>query len=253
MLFSIPALIIMSYLGGVISIASPCSGLMLPLFFANTFSKKTQLFKNTMFFSLGALVFTVPLGISFAYLILFLNTKFHFLYVILGIIFIVIGALTILGLWDKFSVKTNLVFKNTYASSFFLGLVSALSLGSCTGPILGLIITAGANVNVLWVSLFMFIYVLGIVTPFLLIALGFEKLNFLKRLFIKGKIFKFNIANKQFIIHSTNIISGTLFIVIGIIFTFYSASSFKLFDILVINYESVLTLQDKLIEFLINK
>lgn len=253
MLFSIPALIVMSYLGGVISIASPCSGLMLPLFFANTFSKKTQLFKNTVFFSLGALVFTVPLGVSFAYLILFLNNKFHFLYIVLGLLFIVIGVLTILGIWDKFSIKTKLVFKNNYVSSFLLGLVSALSLGSCTGPVLGLIITAGSNLNVLWVSVFMFIYVLGIVTPFLLIALGFEKLNFLKRVFIKGKVFTVKIGKTKLYIHTTNIISGVLFLIIGFIFALYSASSFKLFDILVINYNNVLTLQDKIIEFLINK
>jgi len=243
----------MSYVGGVISIASPCSGLMLPLFFANTFSKKTQLFKNTLFFSLGALVFTVPVGISFSYLILFLNTKFPFLYTFLGFLFILIGVLTILGLWDKFSLKINSNIKSDYSSSFILGVISALSLGSCTGPILGLIVTTSASISIAFVSFLMFIYVLGIITPFLLISLGFEKVNFLKRVFIKGHIFKIKVSKKTFFIHTTNIISGFLFILIGVIFAFYSASSFKLFDVLVINYNSLLTLQDKLINFFINK
>lgn len=253
MLFSVPALVIMSYIGGVISIASPCSGLMLPLFFANTFNKKTQLFKNTLFFSLGALVFTVPAGVSFAYLILFLNTKFSFLYNFIGVLFIVIGLLTVLGLWDKFSLKINSNIKSGYSSSFVLGVISALSLGSCTGPILGLIVTTGASISVTLVSFLMFIYVLGIITPYLLISLGLEKVNFLKRVFIKGHIFKIKVVKSIFYIHTTNIISGSLFILIGVIFAFYSASSFKLFDLLVINYNNMLTLQDKLIEFFINK
>jgi cytochrome c biogenesis protein CcdA len=242
------ALVIISYLGGILSIASPCSGLMLPLYFANTFSKKTNLVKHTLLFSLGALLFAIPLAVIFSYLLFYLNTSFTFFYSIFGALFIIFGVLVILGFGDKLTIKTHTKVGSSYFSSFILGLVASFSLGACTGPILGLILTVSGTQSFLVSSVLMSFYVLGIITPFILISFGVEKLNFLKTIVVKGKTF--TLKNTK--IHSTNLVAGVLFILVGFVFILYKGSSIDVYNKLSVNYDFMLTLQDRLIELFFN-
>jgi cytochrome c biogenesis protein CcdA len=160
-------LITIAYLGGILSIASPCSGLMLPLFFANTFSKKTTLVRHTILFSLGALAFSIPLSLGFSYLLFRLNGVVNILYLLFGVVFIVFGFFLIVGKTPLSKFKLNYKFSQSWQSSFILGIVSTVSLGACSGPVLGVVLTASATIGFLGSALLMFIYVLGIITPFI--------------------------------------------------------------------------------------
>ncbi|HSL37639.1 MAG TPA: cytochrome c biogenesis protein CcdA, partial [Arthrobacter sp.] len=52
-----------AFLGGVLTLLSPCSALLLPAFFAYAFSTKSRLVARTGLFYLGLLSTLVPLGI----------------------------------------------------------------------------------------------------------------------------------------------------------------------------------------------
>ncbi|BAS07616.1 biogenesis protein [Arthrobacter sp. Hiyo4] len=51
-----------AFLGGILTLLSPCSALLLPAFFAYAFSTKTRLVARTALFYLGLLSTLVPLG-----------------------------------------------------------------------------------------------------------------------------------------------------------------------------------------------
>src|SRR3972149_12058018 len=61
--FVAPSLIV-AYLGGVLSIISPCSIAVLPAFFAITFREKEKLRRAVLIFSLGLISVFVPIGIG---------------------------------------------------------------------------------------------------------------------------------------------------------------------------------------------
>src|SRR5713101_1292251 len=53
-----------AFLGGVLSLLSPCSALLLPAFFAYAFTSKTQLLGRTLLFLAGLATVFVPLGLG---------------------------------------------------------------------------------------------------------------------------------------------------------------------------------------------
>ncbi|WP_346958293.1 hypothetical protein [uncultured Arthrobacter sp.] len=52
-----------AFLGGVLTLLSPCSALLLPAFFAYAFATKTRLVARTVLFYAGLLSRLVPLGV----------------------------------------------------------------------------------------------------------------------------------------------------------------------------------------------
>ncbi len=246
--------LLIGFLGGVLSLLSPCSGVLLPSFFALIFKSKKSLFLNTLFFSLGVLILALPLGIGSAFIFSFFLKWGKILFKSLGIFFILVSLLTLIGsnLLPHLNFLQKARFKKyNYLSSFSFGFISALSLGTCSGPILGAIATlAGSSQSRFFATILMFFYTLGILTPFLLIAFGVDKSNYLKKIFVKGKLLKISIGSKVIFIHSTNIISALLFLFLGIIFYFYSASLLSFETSLNINVDKLLNLQDNLLNLL---
>lgn len=53
-----------AFLGGVLSLLSPCSALLLPAFFAYAFQSPEQLVGRTLVFYLGLCATLVPLGMG---------------------------------------------------------------------------------------------------------------------------------------------------------------------------------------------
>ncbi len=243
-----------AFLGGVVSLLSPCSGVLLPSFFALIFKSKKTLFLNTLFFSLGVLILAIPLGIGSTFFFsLFLNWG-RILFKSLGLLFMVVSVLTLFNstLLPHLNLIKTPKFKNSsYLSSFSFGFISSLSLGTCSGPVLGAIATlAGSSQSRPFAMLLMLFYTLGILTPFLLIAFGVDKSNLLKRIFVKGKLFTLSLGTKTFYIHSTNLLSSAMFLFLGIIFYFYSGSLLSFEKQLNLNVDILLNIQDNLLNLL---
>lgn len=217
--------------GGVLSFMSPCTAIILPTFFAYTFKEKTRLVWATFVFFFGLVIVYVPLGLGLSiFSARVFSTRSGF-GLILGIFFLVFGYLSFagrglldLGLGKLTPKFEGYALKNQIASIFTLGVFTGFGTTPCAGPILGAIATlAAATQNSAQAIILMGLYTFGLFLPLLLIALFIERVQLIKRV-LRGKVFKINIAKRQFSVHSTNFIAGSLFTLLGLFFLLYGNS-----------------------------
>ncbi len=213
------------FLGGILSLFSPCILPTLPAFFAYSFKEKKNLTKMTFIFFLGfALVFII-LGIIAAALGLSLvqvQENFDYIILIAGIILILFGILTFLGKGFTF-IKIARKAKSDTAGVFLLGVFFAIGFSPCVGPIIGAVLVIATTLhNYFYSALLFFVYSLGVLVPLFLLAFFYDKYNLGEKKWIQGKEVKIgNITT-----HSTKIIAGILLIIIGLIFIFFKGTNF---------------------------
>lgn len=243
---------IVAFLGGILSVLSPCSGALLPTYFAITFKSKEKLLANTLFFSLGVLLVSIPIGLGSYFIFYILSVWGKVLFNVLGVVFFLMGFLTLFDIkLIKLPDNSSSNSKKGYFGSIMFGIISAFSLGACSGPILGAIATLAASTkSYLSSTILMLFYTSGILLPFIAISFGLDRTMLLKKLFVQGKSFSITLFEREFYMHSSNIISATIFIFVGIIFMFNNGSLLNAEKLLNINVDAMLQWQDSLLEIL---
>jgi cytochrome c biogenesis protein CcdA len=209
-----------SFLGGVLSLLSPCSALLLPAFFAYAFGG--ELVKKTGVFYLGLAATLVPLGMGISAV----STLFHGqrgpLITASGVLLISFGILQLLG--GGFAVGPlvrlrSRVRGDSTGAVFSLGAVYGFA-GFCSGPILGAVLTiAAASGGALRGALLLAVYAAGMAAPLLFMALFWEHLG--DRRWLRGR----EVSLGRLRLHSTNLISGVMFVLLGALFIAYEGTS----------------------------
>lgn len=206
-----------AFLGGIFSLISPCSALLLPIFFAYSFDRMGKLVTRTALLYLGLCITLVPLGTGLGAIGSFFDNIRPTVMLVAGIIIIVFGAMTMLGQGFAFRPAQAAMGKLSGTSALsvlLLGCVYGLA-GFCSGPILGSILTiAVAGGSAAYGALLMAVYALGMAAPLFLLAFLWERFNLSEKKWLRGKNFKIGKAT----FNTTSFISGLLFIVIGALF-----------------------------------
>ena len=212
-------LAILSLLAGLFSFLSPCTLPILPAYFAITAQadrSKMSLMSFAFFCGLATLFVLMGASASFMGSILrdymFQLTKFG------GIMVLIFGIMTLVGM--GFSGAT---FRGRPAYTFFgfylFGAAFALGWTPCVGPVLsGILIMAASEKTIFQGMTLLFFYAVGLGVPLILFASFFSHLGkdtlFWK--ILRGKAWDVNIGGRTFMLHTTNLFSGSLLIFLGI-------------------------------------
>jgi cytochrome c biogenesis protein CcdA len=213
-----------SFVGGVLSLLSPCSALLLPAFFAYAFGGGGELVKKTGVFYLGLAATLVPLGMGISAVSALFYGQRGALILASGLLLIVFGVLQLLGRGFTVGPLARLrsrIRGDSTGAVFALGAVYGFA-GFCSGPILGAVLTvAAASGGTLRGAILLAVYATGMAAPLFLMALFWDRLDLGNRRWLRGK----EVSLGTLRLHTTNLISGAMFVLLGTLFIAYEGTS----------------------------
>ena len=208
-------------LGGMAALLSPCAALLLPAFFAYAFgSSKRALIGRTALFYLGLLITLVPLGLAAGALGGLLTTHRATVAAVGGVILIVFGVVTALGLQLPIpGVKQSGRDPRGALGVVILGATYGLA-GACTGPLLGAVLTmAAVGGSPAYGAVLLAAFGLGMVVPLVVLALLWDRFKLGERFRAKP------IRLGPFTTSWVGLLSGLLFVAVGVLFLTTDATS----------------------------
>lgn len=217
--FSLKISFFIAFVAGLLGILSPCILPFLPAYFSYTFKEKKNITLMTLVFFVGFSLVFVMMGVIAGYLgeQSLLAVQKGWMVSLAGILLITMGVLTLLGKGFSSFVKINHKFSNDIFGVFVFGLSFAVGWTACLGPILAGILGIGAILHNPWhAAILLFFYSLGNLVPLFILAMLYDKYNFARGL--RGKVFSFRLFGKTWQVHIISLISGILFLVIGLVF-----------------------------------
>src|SRR5215212_6244158 len=213
-----------SFLGGLLSLLSPCSALLLPAFFAYAFQSRGELVGKTAVFYLGLCATLVPLGMGISAISALVYGHRGTLITVSGAIIIVFGVLQIAGGGFALGPVERLrgrIKGDSIVTTFCLGAVYGFA-GFCSGPILGAVLTVAASSgSALRGAGLLATYTAGMAAPLFLMALFWDRLDLGRRRWLRGR--EFSLGGLRF--HTTNLLSGLMFVAIGVLFIAFEGTS----------------------------
>ncbi|MBF6605670.1 MAG: cytochrome c biogenesis protein CcdA [Chloroflexi bacterium] len=218
---------VVAFAGGVLSLLSPCSALLLPAFFAYAFPSRGQLLLRTAVFYVGLLTLFVPLGLGVGALgSLFLEHRTE-VSIVAGLLLIAIGAFQLaVGGFEvpgagRLSGRGFAASGESLAATYVLGLVYGIG-GFCSGPLLGGVLTiAGASGGAIEGAVLLAIFAAGMAAPLFALALAWDRLGASGRGRLRGRELQLGPIRR----HSSVVISSLLFIGLGAAFIVFQGSN----------------------------
>jgi cytochrome c biogenesis protein CcdA len=213
-----------AFLGGVLSLLSPCSALLLPAFFAYAFASRTQLLGRTVLFLAGLITVFVPLGMGASLVAALLLDYRDTTILVAGLLLIGFGLLELTG--GGFTVLpqgflARVQGRHSAGAVYATGLVYGLA-GFCSGPLLGGVLTiAGSAANPMLGGALLLTYALGTAAPLFLIAYFWEQFELGRRSWLRGRPLQLGAWS----VHSNKLVAGALFILLGAGFIGFQGTS----------------------------
>ncbi|MBB2915325.1 cytochrome c biogenesis protein CcdA [Streptosporangium becharense] len=212
-----------AFLGGVFALFSPCSALLLPSFFAYSFTSPQRLFGRTALLYGGLALTLVPLGVASSAVGALLYGHRDTVVAVGGWSIIALGVAQILGL--GFAVRparpAGRLRPDSALSIVALGAVYGLA-GFCAGPILGGILTVAALGGApVYGGVLLAVYAFGMVVPLFGLALLWDRFDLGRRRWLRGRPFSLGPLR----LHTNSLLSGAFFIAIGTVFLVFDGTS----------------------------
>ena len=210
--------LLVAFAGGVLSLLSPCSALLLPAFFAYAFPSPARLAARTAIFYAGMLTLLLPLGVGAGALGGVLTAQRGALMVLAGVVLAAIGVVQFVRGGFELPAAGGSGLKpmtaERAASTYALGLGFGLG-GFCAGPILGGVLTiAASSGGALSGATLLAVYAAGMAFPLFLLALLWERLGASGRGLLRGREVRILRLER----HITVVVSSAMFVVLGLVF-----------------------------------
>jgi cytochrome c biogenesis protein CcdA len=172
---------------------------------------------RTAVFYLGLCATLVPLGIGISAVSTLVYGHRSTLITISGIVIIALGVIQALGGGFTFGPIERLrggISGSSYLATFSLGAVYGFA-GFCSGPILGAVLTVAATSgSALRGAGLLATYAAGMAAPLFIMALLWDRFDLGRRRWLRGR----EISLGSLRLHTTNLLSGLMFVAIGLLF-----------------------------------
>lgn len=206
-----------AFLGGLASLLSPCSALLLPSFFAYAFDRFHRLVQRTVAFWIGLCLVLVPLGAGVGAIGSALTRYREEVTMVGGAVLMAFGVITLAGkglnlpAFQRAAAKISI---SSTLSVIALGTVYGLA-GFCAGPLLGAVLTMSAmGSDPIYGASLMAVYALGMAAPLFVLSWAWVRLQLGRRSWLRGRPIRLG----RWETHSTSLISGLVFVAIGAMF-----------------------------------
>lgn len=214
--------LLIAFVAGIVTIISPCILPLIPAFFSYAFKEKTQMTIMTLVFFTGFTVMFIAMGITATFLgvtsLTVLQDEYSIAVQSAGVLMILFGVMALAGKGFSGVIVRH---KTTHDTTgvFLYGIFFALGWTVCIGPILaGVLSMVALFHNYFNAVLLMFFYSLGMFVPIFLFSYFYDSHHLEKLKWMKGHIFTFSFHGKSHSIHTSNLIAGILFVLIGLFF-----------------------------------
>lgn len=213
------ASIIAAFLAGMVALFAPCCiTVLLPAYLASAFREKKNVLKMTFIFFAGISAILVPIGLGAAGLAQIFRDFHKELYIFGGLFMLLLAVMSVLGKGISMPLPKRIQAKmdpSNTKSVFMLGVLSGAAT-SCCAPVLAGAMTLAVISGTFWKALIVvFAYVFGMTFPLFVTAYFYDKYKIEQSKIIKGKLLKMRIGAKTLYVHSTNLISSAIFLIIG--------------------------------------
>lgn len=169
-------------IGGVLTLLSPCSVMLLPAFFSYAFTTPSRLIARTGVFYLGLITTLVPVGVLAGTVGAFVGAHRTTLVTIGAVIVILLGIVQVLGIPIPAFTRTEADQTGSAASVFLLGTVYGLA-GVCAGPVLGSVLALAAlGGNPLYGGIALAVFAFGMTLPLLVLAAAWSRSAWVRRM-----------------------------------------------------------------------
>lgn len=201
-----------AFVGGLLTLLSPCSAMLLPAFFSYAFVSPRELLARTAVFYLGLVTTLVPMGILAGSLGSFVTAHRDDVVAVASWVVIVLGAVMVLGVRVPALARTGGEQGVSGLSVYALGTVYGLA-GVCAGPLLGAVLTlAGLGGSPLWGAVVLFVFAAGMVGPLVVLALLWQRAPWVRAL-VRPRELRLGRWRNAW----TNVVGGLLTIGVGVL------------------------------------
>ena len=181
----------------------------------------------TFVFFLGLLVVFLPLGLGVAGLGRFFSQYHNTLFIFGGIFLLLLAISTLLGkrLSLPFSFHPAVKVGNNVGSVFVLGIFSGFATVCCAPVLAGVLMLSALPGSIFWGGLYAVTFVLGMTLPLFVIAYFLDKIDITKKFTALNSQVSYSFFGKQINLARADIISGAVFLSMGILLIYLAATS----------------------------
>ncbi len=218
--------LLIAFLGGVLSLLSPCILPFLPAFFAYSFKGKGKITVATLAFFAGFSLVFIAFGVGIATLGSALSSFRDALIPLAGVLLILLGAMNFFGLGFAVGGVKGVKPQASAKGAFAMGLLFATGWTACLGPTLAAVLTiAGLQGQQAYGGMLMLSYSLGIFLPLFLLSFFYDSFKLYQHPLFSKELFSFEIAGRQFHVFLASAVSGILLAGLGAMFLFFGGTS----------------------------
>lgn len=215
------ASILAAFLAGMVALFAPCCiTVLLPAYIASAFREKKHIMRMTLIFFAGIAVVLIPIGMGAAALAEVFSSFHKELYLFGAALMFLLAVLAVRGkgialipMPKRFAPRMD---GANAGSVFLLGVFSGAAT-SCCAPVLAGAVALAVISGAFWKAIIVtFAYVFGMTIPLFIAAYFYDKYKIENSRFVQGKILEFKIFGTMIRTHSTNLVAGAVFFLMGV-------------------------------------